>query len=61
MQYIPIQKIEALEKEIEALKNKPKKKASHKKESLAGFLKGIKFSEKDIREAKRSLFPYSSR
>ena len=60
MQNIPWQKIEALEKEINQLKGMPEKKAKAAKDNLEGMLKGIKFSEKEIKEAKRSLFPYLS-
>ncbi len=64
MQNIPWQKIEALEKEISQLKKKPKAKytsASIIDLKLKSIFKGLKFSEKDIKEAKKSLFPYSSK
>jgi len=64
MQNIPWQKIEALEKEINQLKNKPKTKftsASTIDLKLKSIFKGLKVSEKDIGEAKKSLFPYSSK
>lgn len=56
MQTIPWQKIKALEEEIKQLKavNKPAKKTQGK--SLYGFLKGVKVSEKDFKEAEKALF-----
>lgn len=56
MQYIPIQKIEALQNEIKALRKKPRKKVSKNKDSLAGLLKGMKFSELVKKGAGRSTF-----
>ncbi len=59
MQQVPWEKIKALEEEIKALKalGKPesKKKTKAKKDPLYGFLKeafkGIKITEKDLKEA----------
>ena len=62
MQHSLKQKIQDLQKEIDVLKKTSKKKvAVTKKTKLEGMLKGIEFSEKEIQEAKRSLFPYSSK
>lgn len=61
-QAIPWEKIKALETEIRQLKSvgkRSKKKLAKKgADSLFGLLKGIRITEKDIREAKKSLFPY---
>ena len=64
MQNIPWQKIEALENEIEHLKNKSKKKSAksaNKDLKLISIFKNLSFSEKEISEAKKSLFPFSSK
>ncbi|MBI2019987.1 hypothetical protein HYS94_01035 [Candidatus Daviesbacteria bacterium] len=67
MQNLLWQKIEGLQKEIKVLKKlakeqeKPAKKKVKKNghmKSLYGILKGVKISEKDFQEAKKSLFPY---
>lgn len=56
------QKIQDLQKEIDALKKTSKGKVTETKTTkIGGILKGIDFSEEEIREAKRSLFPYSSK
>ena len=61
MQNLPWQKIEALEKEIGQLKAVSKKNVKASKDNLKGLLKGLEFSEKEIEEAKHSLFPFSSK
>ena len=61
MQSIPWQKIEALEKEIGQLKTVSKKKVKTTKSNLKGLLKELEFSEKEIEEAKHSLFSFSSK
>ena len=50
-------KIELLERELASLKSEAKK-PKHPV-SLKGILKGVKITEEDIAEAKRSLFPYT--
>lgn len=60
-QAIPWEKIRALEKEIKQLKGiykKPKRTVKKGADNLLGLLKGIKITEKDIEDAKKSLFPY---
>ncbi len=49
-------KLEKLEKEILKIKKGSEFKLSKKPISLKGFLKGVKITEKDIQEAKKSLF-----
>lgn len=62
MQQIPWEKIKSLEEEIKTLKSlgktsNAKKKAKGKPfNSLYGILKGIKFTEKEIKEAQKALF-----
>lgn len=51
-----IKRIESLESEIEKLKRWTLPKRKRKIVSLKGMLKGIKFTEEDIHEAKKSLF-----
>ena len=55
------QKIQALQKEIDALKKTSKKAAETKPTKIEGILKGIEFTEKEIKEAKRSIFSYPSK
>jgi hypothetical protein len=57
MQNIPLAKIKSLENEVKALKYLGKKSLLKKGKkskfsSIEGILKGVKFSEKDIEEAK---------
>ena len=49
-------RIESLESEIEKLKKWTLPKRKKKIVSLKGMLKGIKFTEEEIKEAKKSLF-----
>lgn len=51
-----IRKLKDNEKELTSLKFKDEKKIIH----LKGALKGIKVSDEEIKEAKRSLFKISS-
>jgi len=49
-------KLEELEKEILKIKKGSKFKLPQKIISLKGILKGVKITEKEIQEAKKSLF-----
>ena len=49
-------KLEKLEKEILKIKKGSEFKFPKKPISLKGILKGVKITEKDIQEAKKSLF-----
>ncbi len=49
-------KLEHIEKDIQELK-KLLKHANNKPAKLGGILKGMEITEKDIAEAKKSLFP----
>ena len=52
-------KIESIEKELHNLKNIVLSKSKKNIISLKGILKGIKISEEDIADAKKSLFNFS--
>lgn len=60
MQNFIWQKINSLQEEIKQLKGLPKKPMvqTAKGQSLYGFLKGVKFSESEINEAKKKLFSF---
>lgn len=65
-QSIPWEKIHSLEEEIKALKSLGKKPVAKKKlatpfNNLYGILKGVKVTEKDFKEAEKSLFPYGTK
>ncbi|MBM3747056.1 MAG: hypothetical protein FJW34_14800 [Acidobacteria bacterium] len=53
-----VERLDQLGKEVEELKRAVFPQRSPKRRvSLKGALRGVKISEKDIREAQRSLFP----
>lgn len=52
-------KIEALEQELQSLKNIFLGQSKNKVVSLKGLLKGIQISEEDFKEAEKSLFSSS--
>ena len=61
MQNLILQKIKSLETEIKALKRLDKKtrvKKKGKKSSLYGILKGVRFSDEEIEEAKKAIFDF---
>lgn len=63
MQNIPWQKIQALQQEARVLEDMVKKKKATRKSkplSIEGLLKGVKFFEKEIKEAQKAIFSHSA-
>ncbi len=52
------ERVRALEREIAELRGAFTHRADKRPVSIRGLMKGVKVSEEDIREAKRSLFPH---